>query len=93
VDIDRTKCKTLGVPLNAVFGALLVYLGSYYVNDFNQFGRTWQVSLQPDALFRLDPAAVRHLEGRNSKGDMIPLGTAATVRDSSGPVMVPRYNL
>jgi multidrug efflux pump subunit AcrB len=93
VDIDRTKCKTLGVPLNSVFDALQVYLGGYYVNDFNQFGRTWQVNLQADAPFRLDPDTVRRLEVRNNKGDMVPLGTVATVRDSSGPVMVTRYNL
>jgi multidrug efflux pump subunit AcrB len=93
VDVDRTKSKTLGVPLSAVFDSLQVYLGGYYVNDFNQFGRTWQVNLQADAPFRLDPDTVRQLKVRNSKGEMIPLGTVATVRDSSGPVMVTRYNL
>jgi multidrug efflux pump subunit AcrB len=93
VDIDRTKSKTLGVPLNAVFDSLQVYLGGYYVNDFNEFGRTWQVNLQADAPFRLDPDTVRQLKVRNSQGAMIPLGTVATVRDSSGPVMVTRYNL
>jgi multidrug efflux pump subunit AcrB len=93
VDIDRTKSKTLGVPLSAVFDSLQVYLGGYYVNDFNEFGRTWQVNLQADAPFRLDPDTVRQLKVRNSKGEMIPLGTVATVRDSSGPVMVTRYNL
>jgi multidrug efflux pump subunit AcrB len=93
VEIDRTKSKTLGVPLSAVFDSLQVYLGGYYVNDFNEFGRTWQVNLQADAPFRLDPDTVRQLKVRNSKGEMIPLGTVATVRDSSGPVMVTRYNL
>jgi multidrug efflux pump len=93
VDIDRTKCKTLGVPLSTVFDALQVYLGGYYVNDFNEFGRTWQVNLQADAPFRLDSDTVRQLKVRNSKGEMIPLGTVATVHDSSGPVMVTRYNL
>jgi hydrophobe/amphiphile efflux-1 (HAE1) family protein len=93
VNIDRTKCKTLGVPLNTVFDTLQVYLGGYYVNDFNEFGRTWQVNLQADAPFRLDPDTVRQLKVRNNLGEMIPLGTVATVRDSSGPVMVTRYNL
>jgi multidrug efflux pump subunit AcrB len=93
VDIDRTKAKTLGVPLNAVFDALQVYMGGYYANDFNEFGRTWQVNLQADARFRLDPDTVRRLKVRNNKGEMVPLGTVATVRDSSGPVMVTRYNL
>jgi multidrug efflux pump subunit AcrB len=93
VDINRTKSKTLGVPLSAVFDTLQVYLGGYYVNDFNEFGRTWQVNLQADSPFRLDPDTVRQLKVRNSQGQMIPLGTVATVRDSSGPVMVTRYNL
>jgi multidrug efflux pump subunit AcrB len=93
VDIDRTKSKTLGVALSAVFDTLQVYLGGYYVNDFNEFGRTWQVNLQADAPFRLDPDTVRQLKVRNGKGEMIPLGTVATVSDSSGPVMVTRYNL
>jgi multidrug efflux pump subunit AcrB len=93
VDIDRTKTKTLGVPLSAVFDSLQVYLGGYYVNDFNEFGRTWQVNLQADAPFRLDPDTVRQFKVRNSQGKMVPLGTEATVRDSSGPVMVTRYNL
>jgi multidrug efflux pump len=93
VDIDRTKCKTLGVSLTSVFDALQIYLGGYYVNDFNKFDRTWQVNVQADAPFRLDADTVRQLKVRNTKGDIIPLGTVATVRDSSGPVMVTRYNM
>ena len=92
VDVDRTKCKTLGVALSDVFNTLQVYLGGYYVNDFNQFGRTWQVNLQADSPFRLRPEDVRQLKVRNAQGDMVPLGTLATVRDSSGPAMIVRYN-
>jgi multidrug efflux pump len=92
VDVDRTKCKTLGVALSDVFNALQVYLGGYYVNDFNQFGRTWQVNLQADSRFRLRPEDVRQLKVRNAQGEMVPLGTLAVVRDSSGPAMIVRYN-
>jgi len=92
-DVDRTKVKTMGADITSVFEALQAYLGSYYVNDFNRFGRTWQVNIQADAEFRLDAEAVRRLKIRNADGDMIPLGAVADVRDSSGPVQITRYNL
>jgi multidrug efflux pump len=93
VDIDRTKVRTMGVPLTSVFDALQAYLGSYYVNDFNRFGRTWQVNIQADAPFRTDAEIVRQLKVRNDSGDMVPLGSVAEVRDSAGPVQVTRYNM
>ncbi|HEV8605464.1 MAG TPA: efflux RND transporter permease subunit [Tepidisphaeraceae bacterium] len=93
VDIDRTKVKTMGVPLTAVFDALQAYLGSFYVNDFNRFGRTWQVNVQADAPFRLDAETVRQLKVRNADGDVVPLGAVAEVRDSAGPVQITRYNM
>jgi multidrug efflux pump len=93
IDIDRTKCKTMGVPLGDVFNTLQVYLGGYYVNDFNQFGRTWQVNLQADAPFRLKAEDVRQLKVRNAAGEMAPLGTVATIEDVGGPLMVTRYNM
>jgi multidrug efflux pump len=93
VDIDRTKAKTMGVPLTAVFDALQAYLGSYYVNDFNRFGRTWQVNVQADAPFRLDAETIRQLKVRNSDGDVVPLGAVAEVQDSTGPVQITRYNM
>src|SRR5688572_7402081 len=71
---------------------LQVYLGGYYVNDFNKFGRTWQVNLQADTPFRLEADDVRGLQVRNAAGQMVPLGTVADVRDVGGPVMVSRYN-
>ncbi|MEP0846964.1 MAG: efflux RND transporter permease subunit [Phycisphaerae bacterium] len=93
VDIDREKVKSMGVPLTDVFEALQAYLGSYYVNDFNRFGRTWQVNVQADAPFRTDAETVRQLKVRNADGEMVPLGTVAEVRDSTGPVQVTRYNM
>jgi multidrug efflux pump len=93
VDVDRTKVKTMGVQLTDVFDALQAYLGSYYVNDFNRFGRTWQVNIQADAPFRIDAETVRQLKVRNADDDMVPLGSVAEVRDSTGPVQVLRYNL
>src|SRR4029077_14650770 len=93
VDIDRAKAKTMGGALTDVFDALQAYLGSYYVNDFNRFGRTWQVNVQADAPFRVDAEIVRQLKVRNADGDMGPLGAVAEVRDSAGPVEITRYNM
>jgi multidrug efflux pump len=93
VDIDRTKVKTMGVDLNDVFVSLQAYLGSYYVNDFNRFGRTWQVNVQADAPFRTDPDIIRQLKVRNADGDVVPLGAVAEVQDSAGPVQITRYNM
>ena len=92
VDVDRTKCKTMGVALSDVFNTLQVCLGGYYVNDFNQFDRTWQVNLQADSRFRLEPQDIDKLNVRNARGAMVPLSTLASVRDSSGPVLLNRYN-
>jgi multidrug efflux pump subunit AcrB len=93
VDIDRAKVKTSGVELDEVFDSLQAYLGSYYVNDFNRFGRTWQVNVQADAPFRTDKDIVRQLKVRNSDGDMVPLGSVADVQDSAGPIQITRYNM
>ena len=93
VDIDRTKVQTMGVALTDVFDALQAYLGSYYVNDFNRFGRTWQVNVQADAPFRVDAETVKQLKVRNADGDMVPLGAVVDVRDSAGPVTITRYNM
>jgi len=91
LNIDRTKCKTMGVALNDVFDALQVYLGGYYVNDFNQFDRTWQVNLQADSQFRTDRNDIEKINVRNAVGRMVPLSAVATVEDSSGPVLINRY--
>jgi multidrug efflux pump len=92
-DIDRTKVRTMGVALTDVFDALQVYLGGYYVNDFNRFGRTWQVNLQADASFRANAETVKQMKVRNADGDMAPLGSVVDIRDSGGPLAVTRYNM
>ena len=93
LDIDRTKCMVHGVQVSDIFNTLQVYLGSYYVNNFNEYGRTWQVNVQADPRFRRDIPAIRELQVRNSLGQMVRLGTLLDVRDTSGPVMVLRYNM
>ena len=93
VDVDRVKCKTMKVDLNDVFDTLQVFLGGYYVNDFNRFGRTWQVNIQADAPFRVDAEIVKQFKVRNANGDMVPLGSVATVRSDVGLVFLLRYNM
>jgi len=93
VDIDRERVLKMDVPLQTVFDTLQTALGSAYVNDFNEFGRTWQVTLQADARFRLSAQDITRLQVRNRHGDMVPLGAILTVRDSYGPERVTRYNL
>jgi multidrug efflux pump subunit AcrB len=91
-DVDRIKCKTLGVALSDVFQTLQIYLGGYYVNDINRFGRTWQVNLQADPDRRLTPEDVKELKVRNAAGDMVPLASLVDVRPFGGPLIVTRYN-
>src|SRR5205814_8022853 len=79
--------------LTDVFEALQGYVGSFYVNDFNRFGRTWQVNIQAEDHFRSEAESLRQLKVRNADGDMVPLGSVADVRDSTGPVQVTRYNM
>jgi hydrophobe/amphiphile efflux-1 (HAE1) family protein len=93
VGIDRQKAKAMDVPLSEVFNALQVYLGAVYVNDFNQFGRTWQVIAQAQGQFRADAKTVAGFKVRSNSGKMVPLGTIAKIEDSYGPVLITRYNL
>lgn len=93
LELDRSKCLALGVQVTDVFNTLQVYLGSYYVNNFNQFGRTWQVNVQADANFRDQAHDIKKLQVRNQQGNMIPLGSLLTIHGQSGPVAVLRYNL
>jgi multidrug efflux pump len=93
LDIDRDKAKMAGVSIAELFNTLQVYLGSLYVNDFNKFGRTWQVNVQGDANFRKQISDLTGLRVRNERGGMVPLGSIAKVRDSRGPGMIIRYNL
>ena len=92
-EVDRTKAKTLGIPLSEVFDSLQAYLGSAYVNDFNKFGRTWQVMVQADHQFRTRPDDIRSIDVRNASGAMVPLGTLIAVDETVGPQTILRYNL
>ncbi|MDJ1158515.1 multidrug efflux RND transporter permease subunit [Chelatococcus sp. SYSU_G07232] len=93
LDIDRTKARMLDVPLSSVFEALQVNLGSAYVNDFNVFGRVYQVRAQADAAFRLDRETITQLKVRSATGALVPLGSLVNVRDVAGPTLVQRYNM
>jgi hydrophobe/amphiphile efflux-1 (HAE1) family protein len=91
-DVDRDKVKQLGIPLNDLFQTLQIYLGSEYVNDFNKFGRTYQVIAQADAPFRTNAENIPQFKVRNTQGEMVPLGSVLTVRPSYGPDQVTHYN-
>jgi len=93
VDVDRDKAQMLKVPVTNIFEAMRIYMGSAYVNDFNMFGRTYRVTAQADADFRLDSANVARIQVRNADGQMVPLGSLVTFREIVGPERVPRYNL
>ncbi|QDH68768.1 efflux RND transporter permease subunit [Marilutibacter alkalisoli] len=90
--VDRTKAKAQGVQLTELFDTLQTYLGSAYVNDFNQFGRTWQVIAQADAPFRDSVEDIANLRTRNDRGEMVPIGSMVSVRETFGPDPVLRYN-
>ena len=90
--IDREKAKTHGVAISDIFDTLQVYLGSLYANDFNRFGRTYQVNVQADQQFRLEPEQIGQLKVRNNRGEMVPLSTFVKVDDSAGPDRVMHYN-
>lgn len=90
--IDRDKAKTHGVAVSDIFDTLQVYLGSLYANDFNRFGRTYQVNVQAEQQFRLEPDQIGQLKVRNNKGEMIPLATFIKVSNTSGPDRVMHYN-
>ena len=92
VDIDRVKVKRENVKLSDLFDTLSVYLGSLYVNDFNKFGRTYQVLAQADAPFRSHVEDILPLKTRNASGEMVPLGSLVTVTPTFGPDVVQRYN-
>ncbi|MFO0901533.1 MAG: multidrug efflux RND transporter permease subunit [Pirellulales bacterium] len=93
IDIDRDATQSLGISLADVFHALQVNLGSLYVNDFNRFGRTWQVNVQADSQFRRQADDLKRMFVRTSHGRSVPLSTLARVREVTGPLMLVRYNL
>ncbi len=92
-DIDRDKAQILGVAPARVFETLQVYLGSAFVNDFNLLGRTYRVTAQADAPFRDSPSDIANLHTRSDTGAMVPIGSVATLSDTTGPYRVTRYNL
>lgn len=91
-DVDRGKAKQQGVPLGAIFETMQINLGSLYVNDFNRFGRTYQVVAQADSEFRSSAEDITRLKTRNADGQMVPLGTLVNVRETYGPDRAMRYN-
>jgi len=92
VDMDTDKLQTLGVGLSDAYNTLQTFLGGLYVNDFNQFGHTWQVLLQAEPAYRQQPSDIGRFYVRNTQGDMVPLSTLATIAPSGGPDVIYRYN-
>ena len=91
-DVDREKARAQGVSLTDLFETMQVYLGSLYVNDFNRFGRTYQVNVQADQRFRLQPEDILRLQTRNAAGQMIPLGAFVSTHETTGPERTSHYN-
>ena len=91
-DLDRTKAKQLGLDIKDIFDTMQIYLGSLYINDFNQFGRTYQVIAQAEGEFRSSPEDVLTLKVRNNKGQMVPLGSVIEMQESYGPESAAHYN-
>jgi multidrug efflux pump len=92
VDVDREKVVSQGVRLTEIYDALQGYFGAIYVNDFNRFGRTWQVSISAEAEHRLSPGDLERVRVRNGKGDMVPLASFITVVETAGPDKAVQYN-
>ncbi len=93
VDVDRTKAKTMNVPLSTVFGTMQAYLGSAYVNDFTYLNRSYQVRVQAESEFRAKSSDIEDLDVRDVNGQMVPLGSLVDVQNKFGPTVVRRYNL
>jgi len=91
-NLDRTKAKQLGLDIKDIFDTMQIYLGSLYINDFNQFGRTYQVIAQAEGEFRNNPEDVLTLKVRNNKGEMVPLGSVIEMQESYGPESAAHYN-
>ena len=92
VDVDREKAKALGVPIDEVFNALAATLGTYYVNDFNKYGRTWQVLMSSESRYRKRPDDVGSIYVRSEKGEMVPIRALANIQYTSGPDTLERFN-
>lgn len=92
VDVDRERARAMGVNINEVFDTLSASLGTFYVNDFNKFGRTWQVLMSADAQYRKSPNDIGNMYVRSNTGDMIPVSAIANVQFSQGPETLTRFN-
>lgn len=92
VDVDNDKMQTLGISPTESYNTLQTFLGGLYVNDFNVFGRTWQVRVQAEPRFRDEPSDLDHFYVKNERGDMVPVSTIASIRPSAGPDVIYRYN-
>lgn len=93
VEVNRTKAKTMDVPLSSIFGTLQAYLGSAYVNDFSYQNRSYQVRIQADANYRARKDDIKHLDVRDANGKMVPLSSVVDVEETFGPTAIRRYNL
>ncbi len=93
VEVDRVKAESVHVSIDQVFSALSGYLGSAYVDQFNKFGRTFQIYVQADSQYRLRLEDIRNLNVRNQEGNMVPLGTLITIKPAVGPSLISLYNL
>ncbi|MGD1876192.1 MAG: efflux RND transporter permease subunit [Kiloniellaceae bacterium] len=93
LEIDRRKAQMLNVPIPNIFDTLSINLGNAYVNDFNAFGRIYQVRAQADEAFRMEREDIQRLKVPSATGELVPLGTLVEVRDVSGPNLVQRYNM
>lgn len=92
IDIDREKAQALGVPVSDIYNAMQIALGGLYVNDFNLYGRIWQVNVQAEAVYRDTPDDIWRLHVRNRSGEMVPLSSVASGRLDVGPQFITRYN-
>ncbi|WP_462179931.1 efflux RND transporter permease subunit [Pseudoalteromonas gelatinilytica] len=92
VDVDREQARAMGVEIDDAFTALAGNLGTYYVNDFNKFGRAWQVLMSADAEFRMKPDDIGRIYVKNNQGTMVPLSAFTTIEYSRGPENLNRYN-
>ncbi|KZN33238.1 transporter [Pseudoalteromonas luteoviolacea CPMOR-2] len=92
VHMDREQARAMGVNINSAFNALAANLGNYYVNDFNKFGRSWQVILSAEAQFRMTPQDVGRIYVKNNQGDMVPISAFTDIEFARGPESLHRYN-
>jgi len=93
IELDREAARKMGVELSEIFDTMQVNFGSLYVNDFNRFGRTWQVNIQADSEYRMREQDLKRLKVRSTHGAMVPLASIATIKEVDGPVLITRHNL